>query len=132
MPQAAKTLCVCGGIKTAGVCSRCGPTRPTRNRTGKGGEYGGSWKRLSEKAREQQPWCTLCFHRQLITTKGDGRPLHCHHIIPVLVRPDLRDDPDNRLVMCQSCNVECDNLYSSNRAEYDRLMRELKKARDSF
>ena len=37
---------------------------------------------------------------------GSKENLHCHHIIPVKIEPMFVLDPDNGIVLCQSCHYE--------------------------
>ena len=131
MPTLTRSLCLCGGIKTGGICERCGPTRK-RSRTAKGGEYGGAWKRTSNRNRTLIPWCVNCWHEERITVAVEGKPLQSHHIVPVLVAPHLRDDQDNLLTTCKDCHDLFDDLYLRDRTAYDRLMVALTRVREEL
>ena len=88
---------VCGELATGNRCPEHQPAdeRPSPEERG----YDSAWRRLSERARRLQPFCSDCFTRDDLTTdhsetawrrKAEGKPIR------------LRDVD----VLCRSCNAK--------------------------
>ena len=94
------TICVCGGIKKHGECSRCGPIVKTENRENsnkRGYDY--QWSKLSKAVREQEPLCHDCLEA------GRTKPSEeVHHIKKVADYPELRMVRSNLMALCESCH----------------------------
>lgn len=127
MPRAPKTLCQCGGIKTSGVCGKCGAApRKRKSRHQRG--YGNDWARMSQRQRQMIPVCIPCWD-----SGSPGRlATSTHHIQKIRHAPHLRLEPDNLLTVCQRCHNELDELYEADRGKYDGVIAGLKKVRDSL
>lgn len=62
-------------------------------------QYGYAWRRLSEEARKDQPWCSRCGHQ------GSPRnPLTLDHLMPVAQAGPAIPSPEGRQVLCRRCN----------------------------
>lgn len=86
---------VCG---EPGPRSRCPKhrTKDRRVRKVKGNAaHDPAWRRLSARARRDQPWCQDC---------GSSSDLTADHIIPKSIAPELVHAPENFAVRCRSCN----------------------------
>jgi len=83
----------CGKVGKAARCAECldsnARDRPSATERG----YGASWRRLSRKLREQQPWCSQC---------GTPSDLTVDHIIPL--SKGGTNDLANLRVLCRPCN----------------------------
>ena len=133
MPAAARSLCQCGGIKTAGKCDRCGAEPRTKHdRTTKQRGLGGQWRRKSERLRQLIPVCIPCWHNGRTTIATGNSPLHCHHVIKRKDAPELALDDDNLINVCVTCHTELDTMYERDRASYDVLAEQLKATRDTL
>ncbi|MCV7223156.1 HNH endonuclease [Mycolicibacterium elephantis] len=86
----------CGHLIAAGSrCGDCQPKRqaPTLSAAKRGYDY--RWQKLSQQARQKQPWCALC---------GSTNQLQADHIVPVSEAPEIRLEPLNVRVLCADCN----------------------------
>ena len=84
-----RRLCIergCGNITTRTRCEEHSPTMGINGlpRT----NYDSNWRKLSEQARKEQPWCTIC---------GSTHNLSLDHVIPGTTQGGL-------MVLCRSCN----------------------------
>ena len=59
--------------------------------------YDSAWVRVSERAREEQPWCTQCGR---VGTRAN--PLGADHVVP-LAHGGV-SMADNVVVLCRECN----------------------------
>lgn len=101
----------CGDVIASG--SRCPDCRPTRAdtppRTHVAYANLARWKRLSQKLRKAQPWCTWCG----ITTH-----LQVDHIIPDSVAPELAYAEENLRVLDAVCNNQRQANYTRQEAQH--------------
>lgn len=133
MPKAIKSLCQCGGIKTAGACDKCGQSSKRKEyKTTKQRGLGGPWRAKSELLRQLIPVCVKCWNDGRTTIATQYAPLHCHHVIKRKDAPELALDDDNVINVCQTCHAVLDSLYEDDRARYDVLAKQLKATRDTL
>jgi len=57
------------------------------------------WQILRQWVLSRDPLCELCITKDRITPGTE-----CHHKIDIADRPDLRLDPKNIQVLCQTCH----------------------------
>lgn len=85
----------CGRLIDKGSrCSECKPKYAPKLSPAKRG-YDQRWRKLSERVRKAQPWCTWC---------GWTDSLQADHIITVLEDESLRLAPENLRVLCFDCH----------------------------
>lgn len=101
----------CGDIIATG--SRCPDCRPTRAdtppRTHVAYANLSRWKRLSQKLRKHQPWCTWC---------GNAEHLQVDHIIPESIAPELAYAEENLRVLDAVCNNQRQATYTHAEAQH--------------
>lgn len=86
---------VCGEPSAGPRCAEHTVT-DTRVRKAKGqAAHDPVWRKLSTKARKQQPWCQDCGAREDLTAD---------HVIPKSLAPELVHAIENLIVRCRSCN----------------------------
>lgn len=133
MPKATRSLCQCGGIKTKGLCDRCGQTsKKQHHKTTAERGLGWKWRKKSEQLRQLIPVCVQCWMDGRTTIASKGAPLHGHHVIPRKDAPELALDDDNIINVCPSCHSMLDCLYEDDRPRYDVLANQLKATRDTL
>jgi len=66
-----------------------------------------SWSVLHPSAAHRARKAMAAYRREhpLCEITGTDRELQVHHIIPVWVRQDLADDPENLIVLSARCNI---------------------------
>lgn len=57
--------------------------------------YGSRWRRLSERARARQPWCSVC---------GTSEDLTVDHLVPLAAGGPRHPRLGDVIVLCRSCN----------------------------
>lgn len=115
VPMPSAEICIdCGrtvdSVKSS-RCARCWPAfaerkrkreaAQTREKSAKRVAYHSitktnRWKRLSEQTRKRDGGCVRC---------GTTQRLEVHHVVPVLVDPDLAFDPSNLITLCRACHA---------------------------
>lgn len=99
----------CGDLLASG--SYCHACRPANQQPRRGlGQASDDpvWRRLSLKARKQQPWCSNC---------NTDRDLTGDHLLPVCDYPELVHAIENIDVLCRSCNSRRGNRYTHQDAQ---------------
>lgn len=85
----------CGTPAPGTYCPGCRPA-DARIRKAKGqAAHDPVWRKLSQRARRMQPWCTDC---------GATEDLTADHILPKVDYPELVHSIENLAVRCRSCN----------------------------
>lgn len=117
----------CGELIASG--SRCQECKPKENRPRRPGRKGRStsdwtWRKLSEKMRRLQPWCSECPATEDLTV---------NHVIPISERPDLAHEELNLTVLCRSCNSKRGDKYTDEeRMAVETAIDERNRRRQSF
>lgn len=106
----AKPCIECGTPSSGSRCADCRPTRSQQlPRSHVAYANNGRWKRLSQRLRKQQPWCTWCG----ITTR-----LQTDHVIPESVAAELSYCEENLRVLCATCNNQRQATYTAEEAQH--------------
>lgn len=116
MPRFKAPCARCGELTRSHLCETCTKTderrrirehtkQPTKPPEQRG--YDHNWRKLSERARRLQPWCTMCGTRDNLTADhtpeawqrvNAGKPIGLEHVD----------------VLCQSCNVKAGAARGNN------------------
>ena len=92
-------LCKCGAI-VDGRCERCCKTRVDGRSSHERG-YDWQWRRLSERYRDNNPLCELCF------MQGKTEPAtSVHHVVSIEQDASRRLDATNLISVCESCHKQ--------------------------
>jgi 5-methylcytosine-specific restriction protein A len=87
--------CVCGVVVIdAYRCDACTTKAGSRVRHDQHARRSWRWRRLSERLRQSQPWCTSC---------GSTDDLTVDHVVP-LSMGGKEYDVDNLRVLCRPCH----------------------------
>ncbi|WP_083773895.1 HNH endonuclease [Tsukamurella paurometabola] len=98
----------CGTPSTTTRCSGCSASTTKKPRSVAHAGSDSRWRRISLKAREQQPWCLDC---------GTTSDLTADHILPVSDYPELAHEIENVTVRCRSCNSRRRDTYTPTEAQ---------------
>ena len=101
MPWSPKRDCVGCGRRVAGgrPCPHC-KARRDASQPGVRERYGAGWDALARRVIAEEPLCRLC--------EADGRitaSTQADHIVPVSVRPDLKQERSNLQGLCDRCHA---------------------------
>lgn len=71
--------CLTCGTLTRNPTSRCRPCQQAHDqaRNARRPQYAGTWKTTSKKARQEQPWCSLCGTTQNLTLDHEHGQVEC-------------------------------------------------------
>ena len=90
--------CRCGGIRTNGVCNRCGPRKDNRTQADRPhNSY--RWLMFSRRFLALNPLCTDCDAEGRVTAATQT-----HHVIKVDDDPTRIFDADNCMALCATCH----------------------------
>lgn len=104
MPHAPPTCCPCGGRRTNGVCSRCGPKRDERKSAAERG-YDADWEAFKESYLRDHPLCVCCEAQGIVNGQRGRAGLRVDHIVPLRLAPERRLDPENVQTLCLDCDL---------------------------
>jgi len=99
MPTAVPSVCRCGGIVRAGVCSKCGPRRERVRSKAERPHNSKRWQKHSHAYLSDHPLCVDC--------EAEGRTTlatETHHIAKVRQHADKMYDDDNLMALCTRCH----------------------------